>query len=1115
MTTIAPRAPVRRTGALWPCLAALLIALLMLTAGVSPAAAGPRAPGYRINVIPEPTVFSANDNQRCSRFNQPAAPAGCDSFLVTITNSGSEPTAGPVTVTDTPPAGFTVDGVFGSGALCTVTPVQCTYPELAVDQVVVFRVFVEVPPTTQSVTNSVVVSGGGALVPTLANTQNMINTSSPAPGLSSFELAVDGFDGNPDTRAGDHPFAVTGTVQFASALMPDFANSRRRTGEEALDNTLVEPVQQVKDVAVDLPLGFLGNTQVADECDESELEAGNSGLPPCPPNSVLGMIQLDASGSLDSSADGQHAVSPIYNMVPEHGYPAEFGFNLLSHAVVLYATAVPTPQGYVLRVSSPGITRNVVNLTGASLSFWGVPAESSHDPYRITASTHEGAKSTLPPFAFLTNPVNCSATALTATAFSDTWQDPGSYLPDGSADPSDPAWRVASSVGYSQITGCDSLQFNPSLTLSPTTTQADEPAGLNVDLNVPQASQLPPNLTTPEVKNVSVTFPAGFSLSPSAADGLQACSDEQIGIGSALPGACPDASVLGSVEVTTPLLPAPLKGRLFLATPGCDPCSNADAADGNMFRLLIELQGSGVVLKLPGTTYVNTATGQITSTFLNNPQLPFSDFHLQLKSGLRAPLATPQSCGTFTATSDLTPWSSPITPDATPESLFSIDWDGHGGACPAGLPLTPQFSAGTQNANAGQYSPFTLTFAREDREQDLSGIQVHMPPGLLGTLSGVPLCGEPQASLGTCPQASRIGTMTVAAGAGPHPFYEQGSIYMTGPYAGAPFGLSVVVPTVAGPFNLGNVIVRAKINIDPASAALTVTSDPFPQILDGIPLRLRTSNVTIERPGGAPFILNPTNCSRQQITATIAGAQGTRAPVSAPFAVAGCAGLRFKPKFTVSTTGRTSKLNGASLDAKVSFPAGSLGSQSNIAYFKVALPRQLPSRLTTLQQACLAATFDANPAHCPPASVIGTVRATTPILPVALRGPVYFVSHGGAAFPDLVIVLQGYGVRVDLTGSTFISKAGVTSTTFKTIPDVPVSSFELYLPQGRYSALGANGKLCKSRLVMPTAIVAQDGAQIHQNTRISVTGCPRAKAEGGKVRAATRDAASRRGRFRR
>jgi hypothetical protein len=341
--------------------------------------------------------------------------------------------------------------------------------------------------------------------------------------------------------------------------------------------------------------------------------------------------------------------------------------------------------------------------------------------------------------------------------------------------------------------------------------------------------------------------------------------------------------------------------------------------------------------------------------------------------------------------------------------------------------------------------------------------------------------------------------MTVAAGPGSHPYYQKGQVYLTGPYKGAPFGLSIVVPTHAGPFNLGNVVVRAQITVDPQTAALTVTTDPLPQILDGIPLRLRKTNVTINRPG---FIFNPTDCAQLHITATVSGSQGTQAEESAPFAVSGCAGLPFAPKFSVATAGKTSRADGASLDAKLTLPAGA---QSNIARVKVELPKQLPSRLPTLQHACPAATFNANPAGCPAASLIGAVQAVTPILPVKLRGPVYFVSHGGEAFPSLVAVLQGYGVRVDLVGSTFISKAGITSSTFSTVPDVPVSSFELFLPEGQFSALASNVNLCKHKqLEMPTDFTAQDGAQLKQNTPIQVTGCPKAKKTTKKTKKARR-----------
>jgi hypothetical protein len=594
-----------------------------------------------------------------------------------------------------------------------------------------------------------------------------------------------------------------------------------------------------------------------------------------------------------------------------------------------------------------------------------------------------------------------------------------------------------------------------------------------------------------------------MSVNPGVADGLQGCSDAQISLFSADPAICPDASQIGTAEVHTPLLDHPLAGAVYIGTPLCNPCNDADAASGRMLRLFIQVNDpqSGVVVKLPGTVSANPSTGRLIATFKNNPQLPFSDLKLQFKGGPRAPLATPQTCGVFTTTSDLEPWSAPETPDATPSSSFGVSWDGAGGACPASPPFAPSFTAGTVMPKAGGYSPFTLTLARADREQDLSQVQVHMAPGLLGTLSSVPLCGEPQAGLGTCSQASRIGTTTVAAGAGSDPFYLSGPVYLTGPYNGAPFGLSVAVPAVAGPFNLGTVVVRAAITIDPLTAAVTVTSGALPQIIDGVPVRLRTVNVTVDRPG---FIFNPTSCSAQAVTATIGSAQGATAAVSSPFAAGGCASLPFKPRFTASTQAKTSKAGGASLDVKVAYPAG----QANIRSVKVDLPKQFPSRLTTLQKACVAAVFEANPASCPAASVVGIARAVTPVLPVTLTGPAYLVSHGGAAFPDLVVVLQGEGVRVDLTGATLIKK-GITSSTFKTVPDVPISSFELYLPQGKYSVLGANlpasakYSLCGQTLAMPTAITGQNGAVLKQTTKIAVTGCPKAKKKKTKARKAS------------
>jgi hypothetical protein len=346
----------------------------------------------------------------------------------------------------------------------------------------------------------------------------------------------------------------------------------------------------------------------------------------------------------------------------------------------------------------------------------------------------------------------------------------------------------------------------------------------------------------------------------------------------------------------------------------------------------------------------------------------------------------------------------------------------------------------------------------------------------------------------------------------PQPGEPEAPIYLTGPYEGAPFGLSIVTPVIAGPFDLGTIVTRAKIEVDRRTAQITVTTDPLPQIVKGVPTDLRVVDAVIDRPG---FMFNPTNCSPQSFSGAATSSQGAAAPISSPFQVGSCQSLKFKPDFKVSTSAHPSRANGASLTARVVYPTSALGnnqatSQANIAYVKVSLPKQLPSQLETLRKACLARVFETNPADCPAGSVVGHATATTPVLPVPLTGPAYFVSHGGEAFPSLIIVLQGDNVTVDLEGTTFISKQGITSSTFKQVPDVPVGTFQLTLPQGPHAALTAilpakaHGSICGQKLVMPTVFKGQNGAEIRQNTKITPTGCGRSKTKKRGRKAARR-----------
>jgi hypothetical protein len=981
------------------------------------------------------------------------------------------------------------------------------------------------------------------------------------------------------TRAGGHPWALTTTGEFTT----EPAEPGAGVGTKPI------PTRDPKDIVASLPPGLLGNPQALPRCPLTDLTSGRV----CPADTLVGSYLLNTNV-------GHQLLGPIVNVKPEAGQSAEFALAqvgggsidtpLLTAHLVRTQNQATGQSEYTFTVASNGIPP-LISLTGFELTFWGVPADPSHDRMRglycrkpvevsplecETNPTQAGNKPAgVPPVPFLTWPTDCSAGPLTATLRADSWEEPGRVEGGHYSEQ-----YTEKTTTLPAVTGCQNLRFEPGtgIELQPDTKLADEPVGLGVNLHVP-LNESPTSTATPLLRETRVTLPEGMSVSPGIVDGIKACEEsgpeginigppptgkdesEEVGLSGELqlaPGHCPDASIVGEAEAITPFLPVPVKGHVYLARPGCGgagqaACTEQDAVDGNLYKLYLEiggkgvLDGEGIVFKVPLKTEANPATGQLTAIASGLVQAPYSEVRIRLNGGPRAPIDNPPACGAARTTADFTPWSAPgTTPegvfvsgtaDLLSSSFFNVDLAGDGLAtpCPA-LPFNPGFSAGTVSPQAGEFSPFTMNLTRADREQYVKGIQLHTPPGLLAMLSSVPVCPEGQANdpavYGEC-TASKIGTARVASGAGSHPFEIEGDVYLTGPHDGAPFGLSIVTHAVAGPFNLGLVVVRARIDIDPTDSTATITTDetgPYkvPQIIFGVPLRLKRITVNIDRPG---FMFNPTNCKAQQITANNSGNQNATAHVSSPFAAGGCKSLEFKPTFKVSTSGKTSKALGASLDAKVSYPPFKAGSEANIAYVKVELPKQLPSRLTTLQKACIAAVFDANPANCPAASVIGVVRATTPLLPVPLQGPVYFVSHGGEAFPSLVAVLQGDGVRVDLTGTTFIDKHGVTSSTFKTVPDVPVSTFELYLPEGKFSALAANGNLCAltttvtvkrrvtlhvhgravhktvaskvskpASLSMPTEFVGQNGSVLKKTTQITVTGCgkPTRKAKAGR-----------------
>ncbi len=1053
------RKPVVQVG----LLTALTVFILGAAPGASPAIAD--GPVWRIVSASEPTNLAASGTVTLTAINVGAATDGT-----------------PVTLSDSLPTELTGIRAIGRSTLenepitCAEasSTFSCTYTGVIPNgDALSIRIRVDVKAQTlpSVVVNKGTITGGGSERDGSVSS-NLTLSNTPA----SFGIAPGS--------------AVIASSSHQAGAHPDVTTSF----ELATDGSEI-PAGNVKDVRADLPPGLVGNTVGMPRCTTARALTAE-----CPRDTIVGVAAVTIK-SLAQEGFRFPAVytQPVFNIEPSPGEPAAFMFVTAFFPVRLDASLL-SDGDYAVRVTASDLTE-ADPVLGSTVTIWGVPAD-HEGPGPIRGIAYESAKfqgglggpaKEVTRVPLLTNPTQCSS-PLSGKVEVDEWGDQGAFTGESSS--------------LETMTGCGALAFSGSMSMLPDTLEAGAPAGYDFSLHVPQVND-PDGLSQPNVKKVVTALPMGTVVSPSAAVGLKACSDEQFfgpaaerGLEEpAKPGDCPRESQVGTVSIRTPALALPLTGDVYLATPDCEPCSPEDAQDGKMVRLFVQVVGegeSGIVVKLEGHASLNQQTGQLTATFDNNPQLPFSDLKLTLGGGSRATLANSRVCGRVATTLDMTPWSNPFTTDVSAVSAFEINQ-----ACIAPQ-FNPTFVAGTTNIQAGEYTPFTLSFGRSDADEFLNGLQMQMPAGLLGSLTGIPLCKEAEASAGNCSAASLIGHTQVLTGPGQTPFLVAGGqVFLTEGYKGSPFGLSIVVPAKAGPFTLsgttgtGNVVVRAAINIDPHTAALTVTSDPLPTALDGIPLQLKVVNVTIDRPG---FTFNPTSCAKTAITGTLSSKESGGAHVSSPFQATNCAGLGFKPGFKVSTSGKTSRTRGASLDAKLTYPTGA--KYANIAKVKVDLPRQLPSRLTTLQKACPAATFDANPAFCPKDSVVGIAKASTPILPVQLTGPAYFVSHGGEAFPNLIVILQGYGVRVDLIGDTFINKAGITSSTFNQVPDVPVSSFELYLPQGPDSALAANGDLCKSTLRMPTAFVAQNGMSIHRSTAISITGCTAKAKKAKKARAA-------------
>jgi hypothetical protein len=869
-------------------------------------------------------------------------------------------------------------------------------------------------------------------------------------GIESFTTESLRQGGAVELRAGAHPYEFK-------------VNVRMNTDSEG------DPDGTLRQLIVNLPAGMTGNPQAVPRCPTAAFEGFVS---TCPGTTQVGIVRLTIPGF-------GIGIGPVYNLTPPPGVAASIGFSAANRNSFQEAS-LRTGSDYGLTVSDITVPTNVP-ITAIEETIWGVPADHGHDEARTCLGTGgefvEGCQNEQPPAPFLSLPTSCAGPLATTVSLSSV------------AEPRQSVQATAELPGEGGapegLHACDRPPFSPTIQARPETAAADSPTGLHVRVHLPQGEDT--EFATADLREASVALPAGLAVNPSAAAGLGACSVAQIDLHGPGPASCPADSKLGTVELDTPALDHPIPGAVYLARQGENP-----------FDALIALYiaaydpVSGVVVKLAGKVEPNPISGQLSASFAENPQQPFEDLKLDFGGGPRASLTTPPTCGTYATTSTLVPWSAPEGPTAHPSDSFAITQAAGGGACSsseAALPNSPAFEAGTTTPLAGAYSPFVIKLSRENGSQRFGALNVTLPPGIAAKFAGTAQCSEAQIAAAqarsapgegalekqspSCPAASELGTVTVGAGSGA-PFYVQGHAYLAGPYKGAPFSTVIVTPALAGPFDLGTVVVRAALYVNEETAQGTIKSDPIPTMLAGIPLEVRSIAVHISRD---QFTLNPTSCEAKAMTAEAISTTGAVARLSNRFQVGGCAGLGFAPRLALSLKGPTKRSGHPALKAVLTYPKGS--GYANIASAQVGLPHAEFLDQGNLDKVCTQPELRS--ATCPPSSVYGHAKAFTPLLDAPLEGPVYLGVGYGHKLPDLVADLNGQ-IRILLHGRVDTTKADGLRNTFEVVPDAPVSKFVLEMKGGKKFGLLENSEnVCRKTQRATARLVAQNGlvAQLH------------------------------------
>lgn len=958
------------------------------------------------------------------------APGSMSTVAVTVKNHGELATSEPLELTLELPPGttgmfaFDTSGLWDCPTVAGATTVQCTTnPGVSIEPhhfTWELVVFVDVPAgASGSGATTATLSGGGDPTSTSSTASYVIDDEPAQFGIVKFAGWALNRDGSIASQAGGHP-DVTTEIQLSTKEL----------------NTLASPVDNQKEIVVDLPPGLIGDPTVGPKCSTADVSDGNGAQ--CAAETQVGTVDLFSNAGLPWPTTAYDLA--LYNVDPPPGVPARFAFNL-SGTVTSIDPVVSAESGYAVKAKVSNISQTLATF-GSRVTLWGVPQDPIHDLSRWDVVPTTGEQTSNHPSralrrAFVTAPTSCTGAALETRMSVVSWQEPGmmhtaSFDIDFNGDP------IVNE-------GCDRLAFDPSVDVRPTSSQADSPSGLDVSIENPQNLGNPGGLANAQLEDVKVSLPEGVSVNPSSATGLEACSDAQLGLGNDEPISCPLGSKLGSAVARTPLLEEPLEGGVYLR-----PQASDDPESGDMFRLALVIDNPerGILVKLAGSARADADTGRLTASFDDNPQLPVESIDVRLKSGPRAPLATPAACGPKSIGVGLASWAGH---DVDLSSGFDVDCPGLGG-------FGPSFVAGSVSPTGGSASPFVVRISRDDRQQYIDGVEVDLPQGVLAKLAGVALCGDAAANAGTCGGGSRVGSATVAAGPGSNPFYlEDQPVYLAGPYKGAPYSLSVAARAVAGPFDLGMVVVRQALHVDPETAQVKVVSDPLPTIVKGVPLRMRSIDVSIDRPD---FTRNPTSCAVKQVGVRLHSQQGSSHSGLARFQASDCQSLAFRPKLAMRLTGKGQTRTGKHPGLKAVLTQGK--GQANVAAAKVTLPKSVVLDANNSYDPQLVCDYDRSlKADCPQSTVIGKATANTPLLGKPLSGQVHLVQ--GIKFgakgnrirttPSLLVKLRGE-VDINLRARTTTEKGtNRLVTTFPQVPDAQVSKFTMQINGGRKGIL--------------------------------------------------------------